>query len=191
MALNANDMKDYLIAQMNQAASQSLAHSRFTDAINSYVTSNIEIQGTYAGAIPGSPPVPVGGTFQFEGQATLQWSALMAAASACGVAHPDEGGYNLSPWVTAMQSQMRSNTEVVSSDVTSYVTHTGRDFSPLNLVLDFWTVFSGNTEAHSQDASLLYFCEQVCDAYWGTSLPSTPASAIDGSSGTITWDSIS
>jgi len=190
VALNYTDMKSYMLSVMAQTSDRTTAHQRFSSSFNTYVTDHIDIRGVYAGVIPGDPDQNVGGTYYWDGVATINYATIIAAAANCGIAHPDHGGYNVAPWVSAMQAEMRSETIVVPTDRTNYVTHTGRDFSPLVLVIDFWTQFGSSMVQRTQDESFLYLCEKFCDAYWDTSLGSTSATAVDGSSGTVTWEAV-
>jgi hypothetical protein len=179
VALDPVTMANYMISQMAQTDSHSVGHNRFITAINSYVTSNIELRGLYTGT---------GSVYWFDATASLEIAPLMSAAASCGVAHPDYSGYNIEPWRTAMQAEMREHTEVFG-DRTSFVS-TYRDFAPLILDLDFWGEFSGSVQMESQSSAFVYLCERLCSAYWSTELPETGATDSADGSGVIIWEEI-
>lgn len=177
MALNSSGLKSELKSQIEGIDNSGDFFGAFAAALNSYVTSNLEITGTYAGAMPSGSPSGFNGPHVWE--ATIQTSAPILKSSVDGVS--DHGDFK-SSFESSVKSEMKRQFLILTSKDGAVTVSSSINVGCGSLNFNF------NKEGEF-DATMAVFANAIVNAIISgiPSPASAPAIGTDGSAGNVSF----
>ena len=180
MALDADSLKSEIITAMAETADQQTAHQALADVVMQHILDNAELEGTYVGIIPGTPPAPD------PNNGSHTWAPASVTLIGAGLATAAVGGVGV--WQSAFELQLLTITFAGSCVI---ATITIPPVMPVSFAMPLSVETNlQNSRPDNQDAAIQIAADCIVETLQSATFPPASGTSVAGGAGPVTFGAL-